>query len=49
MIPWGFVSIANGFWLPDHATPEQANAIALAAFKRTVVGQLELLDLDTTC
>ena len=36
---------ADDFWLPDHATPEQAPEIIMDAFRRKVVGQLELLDL----
>ena len=36
---------ADDFWLPDHVTPEQAPGIILDAFKRKVIGQLELLEL----
>ena len=36
---------ADDFWLPDHATPEQAAGIILDSFKRKVEGQLELLEL----
>ena len=39
---------ADDFWLPDHATDEQAAAIVLDAFKRKVSGQLELLHLEVT-
>ena len=36
---------ADDFWLPDHVTAEQAPAIILDAFKRKVIGHLELLEL----
>jgi hypothetical protein len=37
---------ANEQWLPAHATPEQAVAIAMDQFKRTIVQTLEMLELS---
>jgi hypothetical protein len=33
-------------WLPSHATPEQAAEIVLDLFKRTVLGELEMLHVE---
>ena len=38
-------AFADGYWLPDHVTEDQAAAIILDAFRRKMLGQLELLDL----
>ena len=34
-------------WIPDHLTPEQAAAFVLGSFKRTVLGELELLTVSS--
>ena len=36
---------ADDFWLPDHATDNEAGEIVLNALKRKVAGDLELLDV----
>ena len=38
-------AFADGYWLPGHATDDQAAEIILDAFKRKMAGQLELLYL----
>jgi len=35
----------NDLWLPDHYTPEQAEASALDQFRRAVLAELEMLDV----
>jgi hypothetical protein len=39
---------ANGQWVPDHYTPEQAAEFVLDQFKRTVASELELLVVNCT-
>ena len=43
-----FQMYAESFWTPDHMTPEQAERAILETFKRSVLGQLELLEVKAT-
>ena len=36
---------ADEYWLPDHVSNERGAEVILEAFKRKVVGELELLDV----
>lgn len=36
---------ANNLWVPTHLSPEQAEQFVLDQFRRTVLAELELLDI----
>ena len=36
----------NDLWIPSHLTPEQAAEFAMDHFKRTVLSELELLEVS---
>jgi len=40
--------LVNGLWIPDHLTADQAAEYAADYFRRTVLGELELLNVTTT-
>lgn len=36
----------DDLWIPNHLTPEQASEFAMDYFKRTVLSELELLEVS---